>query len=116
MNKINIERYMDEAVKAIKSVFPEGEVDKSLRSKMSAFGAATRMSGKKSALAYYKKNEENVIKMLYRTYSDFNNNADPNKIYAVLAEKEEDDILERSVALKLALNLFIKEEKDSKTD
>ena len=113
MNKRNVEEHMDKAVAAIKQVFPNGDVDRSMRSKMSAFGAAVMMSGKGSALAYYLKNEEKIIEMIYKTYpEEETEKKKANDMFSILERKQTDDLLERSVALKLALNLFITDKKD----
>ncbi|MCR5324949.1 MAG: hypothetical protein K6E85_16960 [Lachnospiraceae bacterium] len=112
MNKRNIDANIEAACRAIKEVSGD-TIDKSLRSKMSAFGAAVNMSGVRPAIAYFVKNEESIIDMLCKMYSDENEKQIDSK---ELMEKDKEELLDKAVSLKLAMNLFIKPGQDEKNN
>ncbi len=100
MNRRNVENYMDDAYKAIKHYLKNKKVeylDDKLRGKMSAFGAAVMMSGVKPAVAYFSKNQPEIIKLLEKMNNDHS-----------FDEKDKEKLMEMSVSLKLAMNLYIK--------
>lgn len=55
MDKRSVEKYMPLADDAIKAVLGGKDLEKTYRSKLSAFGAAVIMSGLLPAVAYYEK-------------------------------------------------------------
>lgn len=107
MNKRNVEGNMEAAIQAIKDTCG-GTVDKSMRGKMSAFGAAVMMSGVAPAVAYFAKNEPNVRDILCKMYREEDKEA--------LLKKTKEDILEKAVSVKLAMNLFIKDNNNGESD
>ena len=107
MNKRNVENNMEKACEAINAVRNKDCIDKSLRGKMSAFGAAVMMSGVKPAVAYFAKNEPKVINMLYCVYDNNGANKGIEAQTKCLCKQEKEDILEKAVSLKLAMNMFI---------
>ena len=60
MDRYSVEKNIGKAIDSIEAVFGTDKVDKSMRSKMSAFGAAVLMGGPLSAFAYYEKNEKKI--------------------------------------------------------
>lgn len=109
MDKRAVESYMSLADKAINEVFPDGKIDSTYRSKMSAFGATVIMSGLLPAVAYYKKNEEKVIKLLEYMYKEYMN---LEKVNLFETAKNKDDefkelVINFSISLKLVMNLYI---------
>lgn len=112
MDKRAVERYMPMADEAIKTVFGNEKIDKTYRSKLSAFGAAVIMSGLLPALAYYKKNEEKVIKLLENMYEKKSGTKLGSDGLFGLAKNEKDEdlkelIINFSISLKLVMNLYI---------
>lgn len=119
MNKRIVEENMGKAAEAIEKVFAlqeqeEKVIDKTYRSKMSAFGAAVMMSGILPAIAYYQKNEVKIIELLKcmiptvegSLFDYIKNQEDRNAIT--------ETILNYSISLKLAMNLYIVEKDDNK--
>lgn len=105
MNRYEVENNIGKARASIQEVYGTNKVEKTMRSKMSAFGAAVLMGGPLSALTYYQKNEANVVTLLAKMYGKKN-----GLELVQMFEKESPDIeelLAKSVSLKLALNLFI---------
>ena len=79
MDKRSVEKYMPLADDAIKAVLGGKDLEKTYRSKLSAFGAAVIMSGLLPAVAYYEKKEDTL----------------------------KEDIIHYSISLKLVMNLYI---------
>jgi len=120
MNKNFVETNIGRAKAAIEEMpgllDDKKQLDKTLRSKMAAFGAAIYMSGLLTAIAYYSKNEPTVIKLLAKLYR-----GDENANLFDIVSKEghindaREKILGYAVCLKLAMNLFkLKESNDAK--
>lgn len=112
MDKRAVERYMPMADEAIRSVFGKEKIDKTYRSKLSAFGAAVIMSGLLPAMAYYKKNEVKLIELLENMYEKNTGSKLGNGgLFELAKNKEEEDLKELiinfSISLKLVLNLYI---------
>ncbi|MCR5347729.1 MAG: hypothetical protein K6E38_08120 [Fretibacterium sp.] len=117
MNRYEIERNMKNARDAISKVFQKdgsGPVDKMMRSKISAFGAMVLMSGVVPALCYYRDNEEKIVDLVAAMYD----NREPgiaNNFVKVITDRMDqqgqretltENIINDSVSLKLAFNLF----------
>lgn len=115
MNKRNVEGNMDAAIQAIKEIKDTcGDIiNQSMRGKMSAFGAAVMMSGVAPAVAYYAKNEPNVLNILCKMYEKTEHEETKHE---KLFQKEKEDILEKAVSVKLAMNLFIKDNNNGESD
>lgn len=112
MDKRAVERYMPMADDAIITVFGNVKIDKTYRSKLSAFGAAVMMSGLLPALAYYKKNEGKVIELLEYMYEKkAGKKLDNGGLFKLAKETKEEDLKELiinfSISLKLVMNLYI---------
>lgn len=107
MDRYAVEKNIGKAIDSIEAVFGTDKVDKSMRSKMSAFGAAVLMGGPLSAFAYYEKNEKKIPEMLAKMYGC----GDVKELIRLFETGSADieELLARSVSLKLALNLFISE-------
>ena len=75
MDKREVERYMPLADEAISKVLNGKEIDKTFRSKLSAFGATVIMSGLVPAIVYYVKEEQTmvVVNLLAYMYIRTNN-------------------------------------------
>lgn len=112
MNKKFVEENIGKAKAAIEEMpgllDDKKQLDKTMRSKMAAFGAAVYMSGLRPAIAYYTKNEVNVIKLLSRMYTGKYDENLFDKIPNDFRKMQEvrDTILGYAVCLKLAMNLF----------
>ena len=109
MNRYLVEKHIGDAYDVLKAKYQNGNVDKTLRSKMSAFGAVVLMSGPLPAIAYYADNEKQIVELLEKMYG--NTSADG------LFAKVRDDLrrnrtaavetlLAYSVSLKMAFNLL----------
>ena len=116
MDRRAVERYMPLADEAIQSMFGNTKVDKTYRSKLSAFGAAVIMSGLLPTIAYYSKNEDKIIKLLEYMYNNSSETKGEKKdslfdYVKTLEGKELSNIKEKiinySISLKLVLNLYI---------
>lgn len=117
MNKKFVEKNIERAKAAIEELpgllDEKKRIDKTLRSKMAAFGAAVYMSGLLPAIAYYSKNEKTIIKLLAKMYLG-DGEAD---LFNVVSKENDarEKILGYAVCLKLAMNLFeLKESNDAK--
>lgn len=112
MDKRKVEAYMPLADSAIKKVFGDTKVDKTYRSKMSAFGATVIMSGLLPALAHYTKNENKVVELLEKMYNE--NKDESVTLFDIAKGMSLEDlndlkelIINYSISLKLVLNLYI---------
>ena len=112
MDKRVVESYMPMADEAIKNVLGNEKIDKTYRSKLSAFGAAVIMSGLLPALAYYQKNEKKVIELLEDMYKQLpDKELNEGGLFELAKKKKEEDLKELiinfSISLKLVMNLYI---------
>ena len=112
MERFQIEGFIGDARKVLEKSCKKGELDKTLRSKMSGFGAAVIMGGILPAIAYYSKNEKDVLLLLEQLYTRVHpeehiegdlfsiaqNHKNPNEI--------SEELLAMSVSLKMAMNTF----------
>lgn len=134
MDRYRIEENMreaNEAVKKLREIWSTWNPDRSLRGKLSAFGAAAMMSGLMPALAYFVENEPAVVLLLMKmdgqelpkkiTGDDIAKKAVKNFFDQLLdsqeATKKEtaERFMEYGVSLKLVLNLYIKSAQNGET-
>lgn len=108
MDRHLVEKNIGKAQDVLLKAFPSGKAEKMLRSKMSAFGAAVRMSGPLPAIAYYKENEPGIVKLLAGMYDTTD-----DKLFSTVRESltknrtaAVEKLLAYSVSLKMAFNLF----------
>ena len=114
MNRYRIEELIGDAQAVIAEQYKgQDTIDKMMRSKMSAFGAAVIMSGVLPAIAFYRENEPVIVTMLETLYKKVHKNA-LGEIFAIM-DKEirehreseaTEELLAMSVSLKMAFNLF----------
>ena len=134
MDRYRIEENMreaNEAVKKLREIWPKWKPDKTLRGKLSAFGAAAMMSGLMPALAYFVENEPAVVLLLMKmdgqelpekiTGDDNAKKAVKNFFDQLLDSQEAtrkdtaERFMEYGVSLKLVLNLYIKSAQNGET-
>jgi len=114
MNRYRVEELIGDARAVIDEQYKgQDTIDKMMRSKMSAFGAAVIMSGVLPAIAFYRENEPVIVTMLEKLYKKVHKNVS-GEIFAIM-EKEireqrdseaTEELLAMSVSLKMAFNLF----------
>ena len=114
MNKYIIEKNIGKAHDAIKSVYGFQQISSSMRSKMAAFGAAVLMSGPRSAFAYFNKNEKKLVELIAKMYDK--NSADELIQLFESSSPDVNELIAKSVSLKLALNMFIDPEEDKESN
>lgn len=130
MDKYEVEKNMGAAKEAISKVFKDDKIDKTMRSKMSAFGAMVLMSGVTPAIAYYSENQPKVVELLAEMYLGNCQDDKKEQVKKEQVKKEEffkkiiekmkvnekqddkkkqevtEQIINYSISLKLAFNLF----------
>lgn len=117
MDKYLVEKWIGPAKDVIADKYQgQDSIDKMMRSKMSAFGAAILMSGVLPAIAFFQKNEPDVVTLVESLYGK-EHPGETGELFDIVRsridaqgsrnEKEiTEDILTISVSLKLAFNLF----------
>ena len=114
MNKYEIENRLPEAKAAVENILVTSKVEKigEYRNKMSSFSSMVLMNGLISTLAYYFKNDPNVVRLIaYKKASDpkdyFNMIIDLKRENKDVELKlETDEALTFATSLKLVLNLY----------
>ncbi len=114
MDRYRIEKMIGPAADALKEQYPDGKLEKTIRSKFSAFGAAVLMSGLLPAMAYYRKNQPEIIDLLEKVYSAEHHKNSKGKLFDIVRSEIDAkrrgvvtaEILDMSVSLKMACNLF----------
>ena len=114
MNRYQVDEIIGEARDVIADHYRgQDSIDKMMRSKMSAFGAAVIMSGILPAIAFYMENEKDIVDMLETLYKKIHTTASGN-IFDIMDKQirehreneATEDLLAMSVSLKMAFNLF----------
>lgn len=113
MDRNHVEKMMGPAADALMKKYPTEKLDRTIRSKFSAFGATVIMSGLLPAIAFYQKNEPDTIALITELYRLENNDFEDNIFdtsYNAIKDGRRNDvtetILDIAVSLKLACNLF----------
>lgn len=125
MNKKKVDSYLERAREALETsgIAKNGNIDKSYRGQISTFGAAITMGSLQSAVAFFcDKGGSSTERPLLMRSVCYVINIDPAKkkvneyendaLYRYVADKNGDisrkkeDIVNASIALKLAMNLF----------
>ncbi len=114
MNRYEIEQNMGNAREVIKKQFGGNSVDKMMRSKISAFGAMVLMSGVRPTICFYMDNEPAIVDLVAAMY-EYREPGIKGHFFNAITKKIEqegkrdlvtENILNDSVSLKLAFNLF----------
>lgn len=119
MNRYRVEELIGDARTVIAEQYKDQAViDKMMRSKMSAFGAAVVMSGALPAIAFYKDNEPTIVTLLEKLYKKCYKDASGD-IFEIMDKQVREhreteateELLAMAVSLKMAFNLFKLEKK-----
>ncbi len=118
MNRYEIEKNMGVAQEVIRGKFGDKPIDKMMRSKISAFGAMVMMSGVMPAIAFYMYNQKEIVDLIAEMY-DKREPGIKSVFFKTITQRAEqegqrdlvvENILNDSISLKLAFNLFELEE------
>ncbi|MBQ6986376.1 MAG: hypothetical protein IJQ25_05245 [Oscillibacter sp.] len=128
MNKAKIDRDIPAAYKALNDakIVEDGKIDAGFRGQIATFGAAVSMGSLLSAIAFFsEKNKSDVSReklldalfLIIRTH-DGNGSGDCKDLYQYAAAHPDcqEEVLNAAIALKLAINLYPRREKDEKRE
>jgi len=128
MNKAKIDKDIPAAYRALKDakIVEDGKIDAGFRGQIATFGAAVSMGSLLSAIAFFsEKNKSDVPReklldalfLIIRTH-DGNASGDCKNLYEYAAAHPDcqEEILNAAIALKLAINLYPRREKDEKRE
>lgn len=130
MNKIIVNQLIPLAYDALEDtkITKDGKMDKAFRSQISSFGAAVTMGSMLSAIAFFSEKgsaEVDRTKLMKAILvvlkkSGKANNTNANELYQYIFEakrkkiseaKLKEDVINAAIAIKLAMNLYVLEEK-----
>ena len=114
MNKKRVDQWIPKAKEALEKVgiAKEGQIPKGFRGQIASFGAAVVMGSFKSAVAFFAKKgsskteRQKLLEAMYYVMTDGETSED---IFAEICKAEKDwqnDFIDASIALKLAMNFF----------
>ena len=128
MNKAKIDRDIPAAYRALNDakIVEDGKIDAGFRGQIATFGAAVSMGSLLSAIAFFsEKNKSDVPReklldalfLIIQTH-DGNGSTDCKDLYQYAAARPgcQEEVLNAAIALKLAINLYPKREKDAKQE
>ena len=126
MNKAKIDRDIPAAYRALNDakIVEDGKIDAGFRGQIATFGAAVSMGSLLSAIAFFsEKNKSDVPReklldalfLIIQTHEG-NGSKDCKDLYQYAPAHPDcqEEVLNAAIALKLAINLYPKREKDEK--
>lgn len=126
MNKGKVDAYIPAAYDALNAsgVVRDGKIDAGFRGQIATFGAAVSMGSLLSAIAFFSEKDKSAVdrpKLLdaiFRVLKSEGMDEKYQNLYEYAAENRDcqEQVLNAAIALKLAINLYPKREKDAKQE
>ena len=125
MNKASVDKYIPAAYDALKTsdiVGKDGKIDPAFRGQIATFGAAVSMGSLLSAIAFFSEKDKSAVDRpklldaLFRVLQSDGMDAKYQNLYQYTADCPDcqEEVLNAAIALKLAINLYPKRDKDAK--
>lgn len=127
MNKAKVDGYIPAAYQALKDaeIVQDGKIDAGFRGQIATFGAAVSMGSLLSAIAFFSEQNAAAVdraKLLDAILSVLQSKKDAKSDYKSLYQYAaatpdcREDVLNAAIALKLAINLYPKRDRDAKRE
>ncbi|MBQ6207965.1 MAG: hypothetical protein IJK52_12895 [Oscillospiraceae bacterium] len=126
MNKASVDRDIPAAYEALKTsgVVQDGKIDSGFRGQIATFGAAVSMGSLLSAIAFFSEKDksavprEKLLDALFRVLQSHGMDRKYENLYQYAAAHPDcqEEVLNAAIALKLAINLYPKRDKDAQQE
>ena len=126
MNKAKVDQYIPAAYDALKDagIVQDGKIDSGFRGQIATFGAAVSMGSLLSAIAFFSEKDKSAVDRvklldaLFRVLKSNGVDGNYQNLYQYAAAHPgcQEEVLNAAIALKLAINLYPKRDKDAKQE
>ena len=126
MNKAKVDQYIPAAYDALKDagIVQDGKIDSGFRGQIATFGAAVSMGSLLSAIAFFSEKDKSAVDRvklldaLFRVLKSNGMDGSYQNLYQYAAAHPDcqEEVLNAAIALKLAINLYPKRDKDAKQE